>query len=88
MYRSLSSGTMGPDGGILVKKETFLLSNLNCPTCAGELQKALAKIGGVRRAQVTFATGVLELEYDERVTNPADIEQTVKSFGAAIAGRM
>lgn len=71
-----------------MKKETVLLSNLNCPACAADLQKALAKLEGVKKAEVAFASGSLELEYDDNVVKPADIERTVKSFGAAIAARM
>lgn len=71
-----------------MKKETVLLANLNCPSCAADLQKAVAKIDGVKRAEVAFGAGTLDVEYDESLVKPADIERTVKSFGAAIAARM
>lgn len=71
-----------------MKKETVLLSNLNCPSCAADLQKAVAKLNGVKRAEVAFGTGTLELQYDESVVKPADIERTIKSFGVAVAGRV
>lgn len=71
-----------------MKKETLLLDDLNCPSCAAELQRALAKLNGVKRAEVAFAAGSLELEYDESVVTTADIERVVKGFGAAVAAKM
>lgn len=71
-----------------MKKETLVLSNLNCPTCAAELQRAVARLNGVKRAEVAFGSGTLELEYDEGVVKAGDIERTVRSFGAAVAGRI
>lgn len=71
-----------------MKKETVMLSNLNCPSCAADLQKALATLEGVQRAEVAFASGTLELEYDEGAVRPEDIERTVARFGVAVAARM
>lgn len=79
---------MKPKEATGMKKETVLLSNLNCPSCAADLEKALKKAEGVKHAAVTFATGMLELEYDESVIKPADIDRTVESFGVAVASRM
>lgn len=71
-----------------MKKETILLTDLNCPSCAADLQKALAGMDGVKRAEVAFASGSLELEYDESVVKPADIERSVESFGVSVTARM
>lgn len=71
-----------------MKKETVLLANLNCPSCAADLQKALRNMNGVKRAEVAFATGSLELEYDEGVVHAGDIERTVESFGVSVAARL
>jgi len=45
-------------------------------------------LNGVKRAEVAFAAGSLELEYDESVVTAAEIERVVKGFGAAVAARM
>lgn len=71
-----------------MKKETVLLANLNCPSCAADLQKALAKLDGVKRAYVAFGTGSVELEYDDNVVKSGDIERTIESFGVTVAARM
>lgn len=71
-----------------MKKETIILDNLNCPNCAADLERAFRSIVGVQSAKVTFATGTLELEYDEAQVTDEKIETTAKSFGVAIASRM
>ncbi|MFS8583055.1 MAG: cation transporter, partial [Limnochordales bacterium] len=68
-----------------MRKETILLANLNCPSCAADLQKAVAGLKGVRKAEVAFASGTLALEYDAAVVSPEEIERTVARFGAAVA---
>ncbi|HEY8418294.1 MAG TPA: heavy-metal-associated domain-containing protein, partial [Limnochordales bacterium] len=65
-----------------MRKETMLLTNLNCPSCAAQLQQALTRTNGVRRAEVAFATGTVDLGYDERVVTPVDIERLGARFGA------
>lgn len=71
-----------------MKNEMIMLSNLNCPSCASDLQKAVRKIGGVKRADVTFATGMLELEYDEAVVTPDTLQRVIESFGLGIASKL
>ncbi|REJ32931.1 MAG: hypothetical protein DIU83_07515 [Bacillota bacterium] len=88
MRRSRPPCTMKPRGGTDVRKETILLANLNCPSCAADLQKAVAGLKGVRKAEVAFASGTLALEYDAAVVSPEEIERTVARFGAAVAARM
>lgn len=79
---------MEAKGGTGVKKETLVLANLNCPSCAAGLQKAVAGLAGVRRAEVAFATGTLELEYDEGAVAPGDVERVLESFGVSVTGRL
>lgn len=71
-----------------MRKETVLLSNLNCPSCAADLEKALKKTDGVKHATVMFATGMLELEYDDSIVKPTQIDRTVESFGVTVASRI
>lgn len=71
-----------------MKKETLLLENLNCPVCAADLQRALSQMKGVRRAEVAFASGTVELEYDETTVTAADLQRTVEGFGAIVTARM
>lgn len=71
-----------------MKKETVLLEDLTCPSCAADLQKALSKMDGVKRAEVAFATATLNVEYDTSIVKPADIERTIEGFGVSVAARL
>lgn len=71
-----------------MKNETIMLDNLNCPSCAADLQKALLQLKGVSKADITFATGMLTIEYDEAAVEAANIEKTIQDFGATVATRM
>lgn len=71
-----------------MKREMVMLGNLNCPTCAADLEKALKKMDGVEQATVTFATGALDLVYDESVVKADAIDRTVTSFGVTVASRL
>lgn len=75
-------------GGTGVKKEALMLANLNCPSCAAGLQRALAGLPGVRRAEVAFASGILELEYDESAVGSGEVERVLSGFGVSIAARL
>lgn len=71
-----------------MKRETMLLDNLNCPSCAADLERALRKLPGVQKADIAFATGTLELEYDEAQVTEEKIQQTVESFDVRLASKM
>lgn len=71
-----------------MKKETVVLDNLNCPNCAADLERAFRKMPGVKDANVTFATGTLELEYDESKVNDEKIKTTAEGFGVSVASKM
>jgi len=79
---------MKPKGGIVMKKETMLLANVNCPSCAADLQKAVAEMDGVKRVEVAFATGSLELEYDDGIVRLGDIQRTLENFGVSVVSRL
>lgn len=71
-----------------MKKETIVLDNLNCPSCAAQLEQAFKNLAGVKSASVTFATGTLDLEYDEGRLTADQIHKTAESFGVTIASRL
>lgn len=71
-----------------MKREMVMLGNLNCPTCAADLEKALKKMDGIKEATVTFATGALDLVYDENVVKTEQIDRTVTGFGVTVTARM
>lgn len=71
-----------------MKKEMIMLTNLNCPSCAANVENAFNKMAGVKAAAVAFGTGMLTIEYDESQVMDETIERTLESFGVGIGARM
>ena len=60
-------------------KKTFALEELDCANCAAKLERAVAKIEGVRSVTVSFLTQKLTLEADDEQFDEI-FEQVVKTF--------
>lgn len=62
-------------------KATFAISGMDCGSCAATIQKAVGKVKGVQAAQVNFAGGKMDVDYDPRAAKPEDIRAAVKKAG-------
>ena len=60
-------------------KKTFALEELDCANCAAKLERAVAKIEGVRSVTVSFLTQKLTLEADDGQFDEI-FEKVVKPF--------
>lgn len=69
-------------------RENILLSGLNCPSCAADLEKALKQLDGVDEAAVAFGTGTVEIAYDRTQLAPEQIDQVIGHFGLGVQGRL
>lgn len=69
-------------------KEMLLLGNLNCPSCAADLERAVKGLKGVQDVTVTFASGTMDVAYDESIIDAEQIDRTVASFGVTVTSRM
>ena len=54
---------------------------MSCAACAARVEKALAGCGGVRHASVNFANSTANVEYDEGVCTPEDLQRAVRDAG-------
>ena len=59
----------------------FRVLDFDCPTCASNVERALARTDGVERVEVHYTTGRVEIEYDAGVADPGDFEQTIANQG-------
>ena len=67
-----------------MKREIFKIKGMHCASCAMTIQKAVAKLPGVKKAEVSFGSETLLAEYDEKQA-PLDIlVKAVKSVGYSI----
>lgn len=46
-------------------KKTFRLQNLHCAVCAAKMERAAAKVDGVRSVSVAFVTGRISVDADD-----------------------
>lgn len=59
------------------------ISGMTCATCAGRVEKALARAPGVVSAQVNFAGEVATVAYDPSIGSPAELVLAVEKAGYA-----
>jgi copper chaperone CopZ len=55
--------------------------DLDCPTCANTVERALTKTSGAERVEVHYSTGRVEVEYDPDVADPSDFEGVIENQG-------
>ncbi|MGE5561384.1 MAG: heavy-metal-associated domain-containing protein [Chloroflexota bacterium] len=68
-----------------MRLQMFMLRNLNCPVCAGKVERAVRQLPGMKSAKLAFATGSLTVEYDAEVLSEDKIRETVEGFDAEVA---
>jgi Cu2+-exporting ATPase len=61
--------------------DTFPVLQMSCAACAVSVESTLKATPGVRDAAVNFANQTAWVEYDRQETNPAEIQQSVRSVG-------
>lgn len=61
-------------------RHSWLVSGMDCPSCAQKLEKAITSVEGVTNAKVLFATEKLVVDYDNRAV-AAVIEQVSQQTG-------
>ncbi len=64
----------------MVKTE-FTVTGMSCAVCAGNVEKTVGGLKGVKSASVNLATTKLTLEYDEKVITPEEIKRAVEEAG-------
>lgn len=62
-------------------KTDFTVTGMSCAVCAGNVEKTVAGLNGVKSASVNLATTKLTLEYDEKVITPEEIKKAVEEAG-------
>jgi Cu+-exporting ATPase len=68
-----------------MKRDLMMLQNLNCPTCASQLEAAAIKLPGVAKAKVSYAAGTLDVQYDQAQLSQADIAKLLRRHGIVVA---
>ena len=59
----------------------FRVVDLDCPTCASTVERALERTDGVERVEVHYATGRVEVGFDPDLVDPGDVARTIETQG-------
>ena len=55
-----------------------------CESCALALERQVEELPGVRRATASYAGGVMSIQYDDALISPAELSESVSSWGIQI----
>lgn len=64
-----------------VEKRTIPVLEMSCAVCAANVESTVRALEGVRAANVNFAAGTLQVEYDPAVITPAVMQHAVQAAG-------
>ncbi|QXC56694.1 zinc/cadmium/mercury/lead-transporting ATPase [Vibrio mimicus] len=65
-------------------QQSWLVSGMDCPSCAQKIEKAVKQLSDVVRVQVTFATQKLVVSFNQQAT-AQQIEQVVRDTGFTLS---
>jgi Cd2+/Zn2+-exporting ATPase len=75
-----ASGVTSADGSEL----TLPVPTMDCPSCAGKVEKALAAVDGVRSVDTRPTSGTVVVGYDAGETSPEAVRTAVEEAGYAV----
>jgi P-type Cu2+ transporter len=64
-----------------LKRESFPVLDMSCAACASSVESILKTTSGVKDAAVNFATQTAVVEYDETITKPSNLRESVRAIG-------
>ena len=67
-------------------KQKFNVTGMTCSACSAHVEKAVNKLEGVRKAEVSLMTNSMNVDYDENILTPDGIIQAVvhAGYGASL----
>lgn len=69
----------------LIKTVALEIEGMTCEMgCKNAIEKKVAKMEGVQSIQVDFQSATAEVTYDERITNPDEVIETIESIGGGL----
>jgi len=64
-----------------MKKVTYKMEELTCPSCIKKIEKALSKQSGVNQIKVLFNSGKVKITFDEDKASPKEYETLLTKLG-------
>ncbi len=63
------------------RKAVFSVGGMDCAGCSVGIEKTLKKLKGVKAANVSFATGKAEVEFEEGTTTVSQLKDAIVKQG-------
>lgn len=70
-----------------MKKITFQMEPLTCPSCIKKIENALNKQIGIVTAKVLFHAGKVKAEFDEELITASEIEEIIVGLGYPVLAK-
>jgi len=68
-----------------LQRISFRVTGMSCVSCAATVEKALSQLDGVQRAEVNFAAGKVQLDYDPQRLSLARVNHVIAQLGYKVA---
>lgn len=65
--------------------EMFMLTNISCPICVIELEKAAQDLPGMKSVRVILGAGSINVEYDSKLLSQDQIRELCERMGVKVA---
>ena len=67
-------------------KQKFNVTGMTCSACSAHVEKAVSRLDGVQKAEVSLMTNSMTVQYDEDVLSPGGIIDAVihAGYGASL----
>lgn len=62
-------------------KTIFRSQELSCPSCVAKIEKAVNALEGVKKAEVFFNSGRIEVDHDPEAVSTDEIIKSIRSVG-------
>jgi Cu+-exporting ATPase len=66
-------------------KKTIRIRGMSCTSCAAGIENKLRRMEGIRKADVSFANGLMYLDFDKDIIRYEDIERQIVSLGYGVS---
>jgi copper chaperone CopZ len=82
---SNSSRNEAANGDAIIKTVAMEIEGMTCEMgCKNAIEKKVAKMEGIQSIQIDFETAKAEIAYDESITNPEEVIETIESIGGGL----
>ena len=68
------------------RRETFEVPEMDCPSCAGKVESALSRVGGVEAVETRPTAGTVVVEYHPDAVAAAEVREAIEAAGYPVEG--